>query len=117
MTLQIKTTSPVNKDQIDVCLPNSGLYTQVPLSLYIIDLFLSLMQTHVDFNPFPHTDAFWHLQQTTLENIVTKGEIAHNEQFPFCHHVFNTIRLLYFHIFAKMITKLYAAEILYVGKS
>ena len=29
-------------------------------------------------------DVFW--------NIVKKGEIAHNEQYPFCHNVFNFIQ-------------------------
>ena len=40
------------------------------------------------FNPFPHIDAFWRLCTRRLfENIVTKEEIAQNEQFlllPLC---------------------------------
>ena len=34
------------------------------------------------FNPFPHIDAFWRLcSRRPFENIVTKEEIAQNEQF------------------------------------
>ena len=32
-------------------------------------------------SPFPYIDALMPLQQKTFENIVTKGEIAHHEQF------------------------------------
>ena len=38
------------------------------------------------------------LQQTTFENIVTKEEIAHNEQFLLLHNIFNYFHSLYFHI-------------------
>ena len=42
------------------------------------------MKIHVtsSFNPLPHIDAFWRLCSRRLfENIVTKEEIAPNEQF------------------------------------
>ena len=43
---------------------------------------------HLILNPFPHIDAFWRLRSGQLfENIVTKEEIAQNEQFlllPLC---------------------------------
>ena len=43
------------------------------------------------FNRLHHTEAFWCLCSRQLKNIVTKEEIAHNEQFLFCHNVFNSI--------------------------
>ena len=49
---------------------------------------------HVLFNLFPHITAFWHLKQMAIENNVTNGEIAHNEQFlhlPQCFQLFSAI--------------------------
>ena len=63
-----------------------------------------------------------HLQQTTFENNVTKGEIAQNVQFLLLSHFFqlNSIVLLafigIFHIFRKMLSKSSAAELSYEGK-
>ena len=40
-------------------------------------------------NPFPHIDTFLApLQQITFENIVAKGEIAQNKQFPLMSQCF-----------------------------
>ena len=53
-----------------------------------------------------------HQQQTAFENIVAKGEIAHNEQcllFPQCFVLNQTIVSLFAHIFD--IISLFAAEI------
>ena len=63
-----------------------------------------------------------HLQQTTFENIVTKGEIAQNEQFlllPQCFQLFSVIILTIlenFHIFELTFLKSSAAGLLYVEK-
>ena len=62
------------------------------------------------------------LQQTTFENIVTKGEIAQNEQIlilPQCFQFYSIIVPLIIenvHIFAKMFLKSSAAYLLYVLK-
>ena len=62
------------------------------------------------------------LQQTTFENTVAKGEIAHNEQFlhlPQCFQLYLMMKLLcieIFHIFVNMFLKSSAADLLYVGK-
>ena len=73
--------------------------------------------------PFPtYRRILTHLQQTTLENIVTKGEIAHDEQFPLLPHCFQLYLIIkfsfmeIFHIFADMFSKSSAAELPYVGK-
>ena len=57
------------------------------------------------------------MQQTTFENIMVKVEIA----YYFYHTLLNSIQLynylmIFFHIFAKMCSKSYAADLLYVGK-
>ena len=64
-----------------------------------------------------------HLQQTHFENITTNGEITQNEQYllllQHCFHFISMIKLLFikiFHIFAFMLSKLSAADLLYVGK-
>ena len=62
------------------------------------------------------------LQQMTFENIVTKEEIAHNEQFrllPHCFQLYSVIKPLFKGIicsFAKIFSKSSAADLLYVGK-
>ena len=64
-----------------------------------------------------------HLQQTTFENIMTKGEIAHDEQFHFlpqCIQLYYMIKhynfvIEFFHNFASMLTKSSAAYLLYVA--
>ena len=59
------------------------------------------------------------MQQTTIKNIVTKGEIAVNEQFLFCPNVLNSIIKLsfaeIFQIFAYIFSKP-SAYLMYVGK-
>ena len=55
-------------------------------------------------NPFQPADVciLTHLQQTTFENIVAKGEIAHDEQFflcPQCFILYLTIKLSFMEIF------------------
>ena len=63
-----------------------------------------------------------HLQQTTFENSVAKGEIAHNEQFHLLPQYFqldsanNLIIKDIFYICVYMISKLFAANILLCGK-
>ena len=63
-----------------------------------------------------------HLKQTTLENIVAKGEIDHDEQFllwPQCVQLYLTIKLSFmeiFHVFVDMFPKASAADLMYVGK-
>ena len=60
--------------------------------------------------------------QTTFENILAKGEIAHNEQFllwPQCFQLYLSIKLSFieiFQVFVTMFSKLSAADFLYVGK-
>ena len=57
------------------------------------------------------------LQQTSFENIVTKGEIAHDEQFPLlpqCFQLYLIINLSFmeiFRMFANMFSKPYAADL------
>ena len=71
-------------------------------------------------NPFPPADQFW--QRTNIENIVAKGEIAHDEQFhlwPQCFQLYLTIKLSFmeiFQVFVTMYTKSSAADLLYVDK-
>ena len=68
-----------------------------------------------------HTQMFLiSLQQTTFENLVAKGEIAHVMiNISFCHKVFNSILKLNLNIkrFSKkrMISKSTAVHLLYVG--
>ena len=63
-----------------------------------------------------------HLQQTTFENIVTKGEIAQDEQFhllPQCFQLLSVIILSFIEIslvFAGYFLNSSAADLLYVGK-
>ena len=58
-----------------------------------------------------------HLQQTTFENVVAKGEIAHDELFhilPQCFQLYLMFKLSFmemFHIFANMFSKSSAAEL------
>ena len=62
------------------------------------------------------------LQQMTIENIVEKGEIAHDEQFLLLRQyfqLFSTNKLSLTEIFcnyATMFSKSSAADLLYVGK-
>ena len=72
-------------------------------------------------NPFPHIDTFWRLCSRQLfENIVTKEEIAQNEQFlPQCFpllvigYPFNYRDFLFFD---KICSKSSVAELSYEGK-
>ena len=73
--------------------------------------------------PFPTCRRFLtQKQQTTFENIVPKGVIAHDEQFhlwPQCFQHYLTIKLAFmenFHYFVTMVSKSSAADVLYVGK-
>ena len=55
----------------------------------------------------------------TFENIVAKGEIAHDEQFHLLQRYFQlTLEFIltvidYFHIFVQIISKMSAAEFVY----
>ena len=63
-----------------------------------------------------------HLQQTTFENIVTKGGIAQNMHFlllPQRFQLFSVIIPTFielFHVFASMFSESSAADLFYVGK-
>ena len=61
--------------------------------------------------PFP--DVCLHLKQTCFENIVTKEEIAHDEQFLL---KFATIFSMLSHWSLVIHSKLCAADCLHVGK-
>ena len=55
-----------------------------------------------------------HLQQMSFENIVAKGDIAHNEQFlllPQFFLLYSIIKLLFIEI-----SHSFAEDLLYVGK-
>ena len=72
------------------------------------------------FNPFPHMDAFWRFcSRRIFENIVTKEEIAQNEQFLLLTQCFPLLVIGYpfnyqdFLFFDKVCSKLSAAELLY----
>ena len=48
----------------------------------ISEKWLNEMMLYTSINPFPHIDTFWRLRSRQLfENMVTKEEIAQNEQF------------------------------------
>ena len=70
----------------------------------------------------PYKGCMMPLQQTTFENSVTIGKTAHDEHFLLLPHFVQlySILILIFkeilHIFAKMISKSSAADLLYVGK-
>ena len=70
--------------------------------------------------PFPLYKHF--LTQTTFENIVTKGDITHGEEFlclPQCFQLYSMNKLSFmvvYYIFAQMFSKLSAADLLYVEK-
>ena len=59
---------------------------------------------------------------TTFKNIVAKGEIAHDEQFPLwpqCFQLYLTIKLSFmeiFQVFVTMFSKSSASDLLYMGK-
>ena len=61
-----------------------------------------------------------HLQQTTFENIVAKGEMAHDEQFHLLSQSFQLyliIKLSFmeiFHAFANMYFEMSTVDLLYV---
>ena len=60
--------------------------------------------------PFPQTDAFCALQQTTFENIVTIAGMTHNEQFlylPQCFPLSSNIILSCLEIFTFLSRCLY----------
>ena len=50
------------------------------------------------FNFFPNTARRFPMQQTTFDNIVTKGEIAHNEQILILPQFFQLISIITFSI-------------------
>ena len=58
----------------------------------------------------------------TFEKIVTKGEIAHNEQFHLlpeyfqCYLIVKPSLMEIFHMFAKVFSKSSAADLFYVCK-
>ena len=63
-----------------------------------------------------------HMQQTTFENIVTRGDIAHNEQFlilPQCFQLYlieNLSFIAIFHFFVNKFWKSSAADLLAVNE-
>ena len=69
-----------------------------------------------------HLTLNFHLQ-TTFENIVAKGEIAHDEQFllwPQCFQLYLTVKLSFkeiLQVFFTMFSKSFAADLVYVGKA
>ena len=69
------------------------------------------------FNPFPHIDTA--LQQTAFENIVTKEEIAQNQQFLLLLQCFPLLVIGYPFNYRDILffdKKPSAAELLYEGK-
>ena len=68
-------------------------------------------------NPFPLIR--FRTQQTTFENILTRGE---NEQFLLlaqCFQIFSIIKPLFmeiFHVFANIFSRSSSADLFYVGK-
>ena len=58
------------------------------------------MWTHVIQPPFPHVDAssLTPLMQTVLKTLRQMKKLLKTSNFPFCHHVFNSIQLLFFHL-------------------
>ena len=84
---------------------------------------LALWFLFVWFNPFPHTNASWRLcSRRIFENIVTKEEIAQNEQFLPLPQCFPLLVIGYpfnyrdFLLFDKICSKSSAAELSYEGK-
>ena len=67
-----------------------------------------------------HFDAI--AAETTFENIVAKGEIARDEQFPLwpqCFQLYLTVKISLveiFQVFVTMFSKSSAADLLYIGK-
>ena len=76
----------------------------------------------ITFNLFPHIDAFWHLCSRQLfENIVTKEEIAQNEQFLLImfstfSHIRLSIQLKRFSIFWQNMFKVFCCKHAVWGK-
>ena len=87
---------------------------------YII-LLTKICLTHVTLinNLLSYRRFLTPLQQTTFENIVAKVEIAHKEQFnPLPQYFQLNLKIILslidsFHIFAYMLSKSYAADLLY----
>ena len=84
---------------------------------------LILIKDYRLLNPFPHLNAFWRLCSRQLfENILTKEEIAQNEQFPLLPQCFPFLVIGYpfnyrdFLFFDKLCSKSPAAKLLYEGK-
>ena len=68
------------------------------------------------FNPFPHIDAFWRLySRRILKTWRQKKKLLKTSKFFFCHHVFNSIQLLYY-MYIVCFSKSSAADLMYVGK-
>ena len=100
-----KTFAPVEvksgQSAVIVTSPNFGLFYLLSLSHLFIGTFWGICSRRTTFvNPFPHIDAFWHLCSRRLfENMATKVEnLLKTSNFSFCHHVFNSIQLLFFHL-------------------
>ena len=90
--------------------------------IHPLEWFLEFV-TSISINPFPHIDTFWRLCSRQLfENIVTKEEIAQNEQFlllPQCFPIFvigYPFNYRDFLSFDKICSKSSAAELSYEGK-
>ena len=74
--------------------------------------------TSLLIKPFPHIGAFRCPCITSLENVVAKGEIAHDEQFiliaTMISRLFNNrILIEIFPIFVKMFSKSSAADLFF----
>ena len=79
-----------------------------------------VVQKETLFNPFPHIDAF--CSRWLFENIMTKEEIAQNEQFLLLPQCFPLLVIGYpfnyrdFLFIDKICSKSSAAELSYEGK-
>ena len=98
----------------------AGLFFSIPMMVFLMCL---LQWNQVCINHFPHIDAFWRLCSRQLfEKIVTKEEIAQNEQFLLLSQCFPLLIIGYpfnysdFLYFYKICSKSSAAELLYEGK-
>ena len=67
-------------------------------------------------NPFLQKLSLTILQQTVFENIVTKGDIAHHEQFRLLPQCFQLFSIDIHAFFAEIISESFAADLLFVGK-
>ena len=108
------------KGKIIPCIQN---WITLPLLWHKIHLKFNFCCMWESINPFPHIDTFWRLCSRRLfKNIVTKEEIAQNEQFLLLPQCFPLLVIGYpfnyrdFLFFDKICSKSSAAELSYEGK-